>query len=281
MKTKLKRLTKEMVEAMSSDELEQNVLADLSLSGFPAEMRAARAFRRHGWRATLVAYYFDLDEKQTRESDIRASFTRESMMGMLQLILAIEVKSSFRPWVVFRERSKLEASLAAAITPKAANRVHMREFTGVIAELAGAIPCRTGWFGTGVHESFKQGAERGTPWAAMVSAAKAADDLLPPLQDDPPERLDDGRKSLRFVKPVVVFDGPLYSAGLDGDGNIGIREEDSATVRFEFSTANYTRGAYYIDVVTLGALETYASELAQACEKAKDNLIEPSEAFEG
>lgn len=256
-----------------SSELKQKIADDIWKSGFGSEMRVLMALQKAGWSATGLAYYFDLDSSTTRESDIKAHSVMAESRDNERTIdfqafqgLSIEVKKSEKPWIVFKEIPRnlmgygegsngliFSDGLTKSERPRI--RYRLQEFS-IINQL--------GWFGNGVHESFKKPDQPSRWYSFFVSVCKAAEQQLREnswdmIQNDPPDHFP----YVWFVRPMIVLDGQLFSAGLNPAGELLIDEQKYCSVKFEFTSPNYTRSDYLVDIVTIDGLSDYL-ELCKA-----------------
>ena len=248
-------------------DLKTKIAEDIQKSGFGSEMKALKILRAAGWTATGLAYYTDLESNSTRETDIKAhlciydetkddkdsSFT--SFFG-----LSIEVKKTEKPWVVFKEQPTYSFEVLEGhrslyfvdgLNPKLPNGI-----PGTIQK--SGLAKEIGWFGNGLHESFKSPDQSSRWYSAFVSVCKASEEALKENSWTVDKvKHSDQTPYLWFNKPLIVIDGNLFSATLDEKTELVITEEEMCSVKFVFKNEHYTRGEYFVDLVTLSALNKY------------------------
>jgi hypothetical protein len=249
-----------------NEELKKKILQDIQKSGFGSEMKALQIIKKAGWRASGSVHYEDLDTGGTRESDIKthhvcsASSENERVIEyQCFLSLSIEVKKSERPWIVFREDPYYAFELSeggSALLFVDGTRSGKKGMAHAVGTSGLAYTC--GWYGNGMHEAFKSPDQPSRWYSGFVAACKAAEHQLRlnswQISEGTPT---DHHPYLWLSKPVVVLDGQLVSATLDSDENLVLAEEKWCSVKFAYKSENYRREKYFVDVVTLEALQEY------------------------
>jgi len=248
-------------------ELHAKILQDLQKSGFASEMRAIRAFRDAGWQCSGAGTYFDLDEGITRTIDLKAyELARDREIGdggfEFEYELFVEVKKSERPWIVFRQAEISKGTGDAWENPFVSHHpaCPLGELTPLLRQHS--VRKKLGWMGYGVHESFKEPQDTGRWYAAAVSACKATYDFV---RHEAFQHLDHmpKRTFLMMTHPVVIIDGPLWSAELRDGEDPNLEEIEFAPFNFEFGTANYKQKTYRVDLVRLESLTNYLKTLKE------------------
>jgi len=264
-----------------NDELRARIASDIQKSGFGSEMKALQIIKKAGWTATGSVHYVDLDTGATRESDIEAhhvcaesSNDERNIRFQSFLSLSIEVKKSERPWIVFREIPSYPFQLHGA-SSELTFTDGLRSTRVGLLHVIGATSLATlnGWYGNGIHEAFKSPDQPSRWYAAFVSVCKAAEHELGGnswLVDE--SKPIDHFPYLWFSRPVVVLDGQLISAKLDANDELVLEEEKWCSVKFAYKTASYQRDKYFVDVVTLGALEEFLAHQSRRNEKLATSL---------
>lgn len=258
---------------MSVDELKAKIAADIQKSGFGSEMKALRIIKDAGWSATGSVHYVDLDTGISRESDIEAhtvlsdaSPDERTIYAQSFLSLSIEVKKTERPWIVFKEIPEHAFQLWEGRRSMAFVAGLKRQFRHGINHTVGetGLPQRQGWYGNGLHEAFKSPDQPSRWFSAFSSVCKAAEyELEQNSWDVPKDKDDDHFPYLWLSKPVVVLDGLLFSADLDDGDELALIEEKFCSVKFVHTSEKYRRGQYFVDVVTLSALEEYLGLMSE------------------
>jgi hypothetical protein len=258
------------------DAFYKKVKDDLEKSGFTSEMRVIRAFRQSGWTCEGGAAYFDRDERKTREIDavgshhVRKEVAKDLFAASWFYVVA-EVKSTQTPWVVFREQLSSDPLPAMDAW---CNLADCGGFTEMRVELAPGLSehsllCELGWRGYSVHECFKAPGKASRWYSAFVSASKAAHHVFGRHTRYQKKREKNADAKLHFpaafyfVQPVVVLDGQLLSADLDGNGVVVLGEISAAPFEFHFQSKFYRRTQYRVDLVQLDHFAAYLSRCQQ------------------
>jgi hypothetical protein len=87
-------------------ELTNKLLEDIEKTGFPSELKVARAFLANGLQVGQNEHYIDYDDNKGREIDISGVQLAMSSVGeiryaALELIYAEVKRSLSKPWVIF------------------------------------------------------------------------------------------------------------------------------------------------------------------------------------
>lgn len=201
---------------MSEDKMLDGVRTWLEASGRGLELRAARAFRKHGAKPVAQSFlYVDPETQKQREGDVLAHYGWSGMQNVpCTLTAVVECKSSRnKPWVAFYDRSiargsELENWVAFAHGP----------FTGITQPLADL------WVG---QPPFNE-----TRVATHVAAAHV-DESNNPANDAVRQVMSGARaqraeyirtqnavKRALVVVPVVVTAAPLVKCELDSEGEV-------------------------------------------------------------
>lgn len=184
--------------------------------------------------------------------------------------LVIEVKKSEVPWIVFKhaKRDAWEHMCGWNNLIYAANLpAPPGTFTEALSK--SSLKRKLNWTPSGIHQAFKDPDAPSRWYSAFTAVCKAAEDCLEQNTAGPREPLNlsvttnilENPTSLDFVQPLVILDGPLVSATLQDNGEVSIDEIEAAAFEFDFQTANYTRGSYRVDLISIDHLSKY-SELA-------------------
>lgn len=265
----------------NSDDLISRIKVDLVTSGFSSEMSAIKMFWEEGWDSYGSQSFFDLDEGKSWEFDVSASTrllggTKSGAHCVIFFDIIAEVKKANKPWVVFRHNPNSEEDLEVGwsdvlhtdlnLPVSGPDLTHTFETTS-LARI-------NGWKGYGVHESFKNPSQPSQWYSAFVTACKAAHHTLQ-INDlselrDPQSEYDPSQSSrLHLVKPVVIVDGPLFSAELTDANDIKIEPISSASVSFQFETKNYDldHSTFNVAIITLDYVKNFAKLCKRVSEK--------------
>lgn len=213
----------------------------LQKTGYPLEMRVARAAREHRpAHLEQSRYYVDPSTRKVRETDVLTSWMslhqdpRTRVTTWTHIYLAIECKSKPAPWVIFDDGGGMTddpaVRLDMAVTIDGSEngylhaKLEMRAATNTLF-----APSR---IGSGIAEPMAKNAENGDPaWSAVRAAVSAAHGVLADFDLTTPK--GDGQVVNMVVQPVVVTSGSLCRAYLDEDGGLQVEqvERGEITVR--------------------------------------------------
>jgi hypothetical protein len=246
------------------------VIAWLTRSGFPFEMRIAAAWEDAGFDVAQSVYYVDPESQDAREADIVAS--RENVMGQGWLRFTIVVECKDRQdagWVLFPKRgTPIDASTrilmltAPSSTSPYLSRVARRGDVRALAAfaprrpayaMAQARPVRDKKTAKGPEADHDDGKDHA--YAAVMSVAKAASSLLTKMSQSE----DD--EEFEILWPVIVTESPLYAAQLSPGGSVEVESISECTLSWRHPTA---RGVRAIDVVHASAVDTYIGNVKAA-----------------
>jgi hypothetical protein len=254
-------------------DLQQSVGAWLSGQGFPLELRVARILESLDMRV-LPNRYVDVPEfRRPREIDALAMIQQDMPLIRAQFELYVECKwSRDNPWVVFVSGGPpppISATLQAV--PTNAMGEALLWLLQDSAELARFVPF--GASGVLAHGGRRtlgnpKGKQADRFYAAMQSVssiaragvrAGGAHTVATNPDRDP-----------AFAFPVVVVDGPLFSATLAEDSD-GL--ELTPIQRARVLWRGLRGGLSCIDVVQASALEAFARECVQGLKGAFEQLM--------
>lgn len=251
------------------DNLKSKIVSDLEESGFGSEMKSLKLFLDAEWHADGNETFFDKDEAKSREFDISAFRSLDlecdgNLVAVTFIFLTGEVKKSKRPWVVFRH----DAHYWTDAFDDGGSLLYASNLPEPLMNLRAAISHhsiveRRGWWGKGIHEAFKDPHKSSRWYSAFITACKAGEQVMwrEASAEDPRGSVSDSllEKATYFllVRPLVVLDGKLFSARLDGAADIQVEEVTEASLKFRFRSEEYKTGRYVVDLVTLDGLADY------------------------
>lgn len=252
----------------SSNELKTKLLRKLEETGYPVELKVGSIFSSYGFKQVQYnRYYMDEDEQKGREIDICAYTNVFSEKPSLSVGLGLicEVKQTRKyPWVIFStERGFIEGE----------GWIRLHYSVGKVdAELLAyeeiESKCTTRQFariGRSYYEGFRSADAKSTIFEALTTACKAAEHWLKRNIEAVEDIEDEGKpsaretvvhRSLTFVDPLIVADGPLYEAYLDEENQIKLDEVKHIPISFGYISAKYSRFGYLVEVVTTEELPT-------------------------
>ena len=266
-----------------AEDLQKKVLKDLEKSGFGSEMRVLKALVDQRWRMVGSDVYLDGDENRLRENDASGFIKKwgrdpegDTELGVY-VFLSIEVKKSDGPWVVFKPPRVGPLDHEETLQPL----VYATGLPCDMLRLAPAISKNSvveekGWFARGLHEAFKDPKKASRWYSATVSACKAAEYVMhreASAEAPRGSKWDPAKRDTTYFllsRPVVVLDGPLMSAEVDGQADIVLEEIEACAFEFHFKSKHCQEGRYYVDLVTLAGLDSYLESWVAR----RDNIAE-------
>ena len=251
-----------------SNELRTKLLRKLEETGYPVELKAGSIFSSYGFRAVdYNRYYMDEDEQKGREIDICAYTNVFSEKPSLSVGLGLicEVKQTRKyPWVIFSTKKGLVEGGGWGRLHYGIGKVGFELLSFEEIEMRSTTSQFTR-FGRSYHEGFRSADAKSTIFEALTTACKAAEHWLKRNKeaagDTKDERKPSARKtvihrSITFVDPLIVADGPLYEAYLDEQNQIKLDEIRHIPISFGYISAKYSRFGYLVEVVTTEELPT-------------------------
>lgn len=135
---------------MSDQSLESRVRSWLSVSGYPLEMRVARACREASLATIQSEYVPNEDTQKNREIDVLA-YRQIGVAGKQAIVaLVIECKSDkSKPWIIFSNDTAYTPQVVMQKTPANSNAKHSLVSSGVATKAQSlplfSMPERTGY----------------------------------------------------------------------------------------------------------------------------------------
>ena len=263
------------------------IIADINSTGFASELAVVRMCRQAEMQVEHSSVFRDKDTGKSREIDVIASWGKYDDVAKLRLslTLAIEVKRTSKPWVVFMSTPPYE-NRGWGLLHHSRNVLEERELhsgggkylSGVLrGDVLGTSDDRRPRkrVGKAFHE-FKRKPGDDTPsqlYQGILSAIKAAIHLK--------ERSGPDGDETRFTKnslveidlfvPVLVVDGIVFGAFAD-DKNGRTRVEASKYIAIEMKYTSEGYGTFwdptfYPDLVTLKHFPLYVESMMEWFER--------------
>lgn len=267
---------------MMNEEKINRILADIKKTGFVSELNAASIFLKNNWKVSHNSSYLDKDQEKSREIDLTAQkFDFEPKFRFRQeFYIAVEIKSSERPWVVFAS-SKTDDSISSKDWENlfAAENLLIWRHLNTEEIKNGYMRASYDKVGTAFHEVFKSPSQPSQIFEAVISACKAVTFMKDSFEEvrgiTSAENISYNPKEYHFLgifMPLIVVDGELYEAHLDDKGELVLEEKDFIPLRFAYSSPKYRRQfqssseslnylTFFPDIVTQRGLNSYLQKL--------------------
>lgn len=234
----------------------------LENSGFALELRVASALREAEFEVRQSSYYLDPDSGKGREIDAVA--VDSDVLGVFDIYLMVECKSSSKPWVLLTSPDTVggyNRFMAYALMSASLRNAMIDQLPG----LSDRLP----WFLKDcpiAYQVRQAHSEADAAYSAAMSVAKASIAWLAPSES--------GRMpSFAAVFPVIVVDAPLLQASLAADGTIEIHEIEEGEWLFTARVPEYFGTC--IRVVTSSRFPTFAREAKGAADALREVMAKP------
>ena len=227
-------------------------------TGLPLELEATAAFNAAGFGSEHSSIYVDPETQKGREIDFIAHTW--DPIGLVQVYVVGECKSSSNPWVVFKnpeQYSHLTYFSLGVITQGTLEGIdHTLITNSSITPLLKA----THVGGYSVRQAFSK--DNDQAYAAAIAALKAAYTLV--------NNEDHVTKRLAFAMPVLVVDSPIFECSLDKAGQIQLKQVPSSEFMFTAMIPKRTKAC--IRIVSREVLPQFASHCFLVAEAIKAEL---------
>ena len=248
-------------------DLDQTVLEWLKKQGYPLELRVGRAFRASGWDVHHARWYTDLESNKPREIDLYARLEEgeSNPYKSATIALAIECKSSEKPWVVFTAADPVPVDrfIGSMVADGASSDALLVTDVQKIARPHLLNPAVQ--VGHGIVKALgeNRSGDPTTPYAALRGVVGAAA-ALGREQEEVADMIGDGVAMATLTLPLVVFDGVLYQYALDAD-------KQELLTRLDWTTANISRSdmasTVNVHIVTADYLDRWVASITPSAQR--------------
>lgn len=250
---------------MTSNNLSRQIIDDLEKVGFPAEVAISLELEKNKWMVYNGALFEDISEGKSREIDIHAvdvdfSFAdkikRKQKRGNENKLIShliIEVKKSDKPWIFF-DNGRPSWPQIPPQNLKSSKNDFPELFEHLIdLGLKGHRYIRAKLHRS-YHASFTKPSDPSMIYEGLIKTSKALQYFK--------EHYGTGGYSLHLLTPVIVLDGTLWSASLNKNGKVKLKNVDHLFVLFGQLTKDETDKISYeedqiCDVVTRKSFMNY------------------------
>ncbi len=217
--------------------LEESILEELQKTGYPTEIFCASVMEQRGWGVIHNPSYWDEEESQSREFDIRAykQWLNDTQDLKVGVYLITECKKSEKPWVFFTTAENYHfIRLGQSIKVRSVNRQIFTDFEHqkcIISDdelktfhhyFQNPNQART------FHEPLKQQEKASHSqmiYTAVMATVKAT---LFHCKEPPLE------KWLDIYYPVIIFNGNLFEAFINPDKSINLTSTSHVQLVFNY-----------------------------------------------
>ncbi|TKA16818.1 hypothetical protein [Xanthomonas euvesicatoria] len=235
---------------MNDDASQENLKRWFNSTGFPLEIRSARAFVRARFAVEHSAVYIDPETSKGREIDLLAY--RRDATGCFATFFVVECKSSDKPWVVLTNRNQYNrfgGLWIATMSQKAreAMGTHVSEYLLAYEDYLGSSVG-----GYALKQAFSGQSDHA--YTASIGALKAAASLV--------KRED---SALAFGFPTIVVSTPIYEYSEGPNGEQRFLEVPTSSFEFSAHWEHYNRAV--IRIVSEAHLPEYAEQCSLLAER--------------
>jgi hypothetical protein len=242
-----------------SDSVLEGARRWLRESGYPLELRVGRILRSRGWNVQHACPFIDPREKKVRELDIFATrlYSKTPAIDAMDIALAVECKSSTKPWIVIGEPTDGTAVLHDAVVSDSVSRSVLFVAMGRQIALPKVLRIPDG-AGHGLVRAHGKDAtgDPTHPFAAVASVLSACAALGRSKSD----RIVEFGPAIHWIatiSPIIVLDGPLLRYSLDTHDEETLEQVEQAAV----VVASPVDGELSIvRILTVTALEGFLDE---------------------
>ena len=215
-----------------SDDLLVSARRWLRETGYPLELQVGRLFRSTGWETRHAQHYEDPREGKLRELDALAtrSFSNSNFSVMVDVSLAIECKSSKKPWIALSSPvgANLYLDLAAGADSLSRSALFVADVNGVQRAKVFTTEPDVAHGIVQAHGS-DSSSDPTHPFSALAAVLSACVGISRPRQTQLLEH-GEGIQWISIVAPLIVLDGVLLQYSLADDGSDHLREVDWVSV---------------------------------------------------
>jgi len=221
-------------------DLSKKIVEDLEKVGFPAEVLISTDLDKASWMVYNGALFEDKEEGKSREIDVHAVYVDFSFIkkvpaktkagGENKLIshLVVEVKKTTKPWIFF-DNGRMNWP---QVQPENFKSEH-EEFHDLLFDDLKAYGMKTHRYKDAIlhksyHVSFSNPSEQSVIYEALIKTSKALDYFK--------EHYGMGQYVIHLFTPIIVIDGSLWTATLNKDKKVKVKEVNSLFVVFSHLT---------------------------------------------
>jgi hypothetical protein len=243
---------------MKNDDLKAKIDNWLKNQGYPLEMTVAKILQDSGFSVSMGDVFIDPETGLSREIDVSASEWIVGDQCYVQLCFRIECKlSKNKPWVVFTSGTSHGFSAPHELICSDLYRRFISEL--LLENNWQANLSESGLFGNvtvghGVAQVFSDGVD--IPYKAIMSAVKSSSSKVEEIDNIEKGRLQGYQ--LGIAIPIVVFEGQLFEAYLNPDGNISLTEVEHSTLNWK---STIPRNNTVVSIVTRSGFDEFAGKM--------------------
>lgn len=268
-------MSKEELKNSPTEDLIKRIKEDIKKSGFSAEMHVNSILTKNKFGTLFPSHtYLDKDQNISREIDILAvcMTNNDEEKICVMVSLAVEVKKSEKPWVIFgrdRKHTAIEELLGVGFSAYHMQMIRNEPpgfHTSGLSKLKSPF-LKSEFHGKSFHEAFKPPQEHSQIYAAIMTAIKASVyeiELFNKEHEKKTTYSPENYTIISIILPVVVLEGKLFKSFLDENSNVEVEMRDYLPISLAYSSVNYVdQGSknYFGEIVTLDGFDSYVKDI--------------------
>jgi len=215
----------------------KEIIKDLEKTGFPLEVFVASELEKKNWMVYNGYLYLDEETGQSRELDLHGvkvdfyyanNIAEKVDVGDANKLishLVVQCKKSNNPWIFFDNGRRRWPTVPDECLKSKKEEFHEMLFDDL--EIFGLknFRLKDAILHKSYHESFSKPQQNSKIYEALVTLVKATKYIK--------KRYAVGRYALHYFVPIIVLDGTLWSASLNKNFSVCVKEVDNLFVVFE------------------------------------------------
>ncbi len=239
--------------------IKKEIVQDLEKTGFPLEVFVASELEKTDWMVYSGYLYRDEETGQARELDlhgVKVNFDyaenvpeKVGMGDANKLVshLVIQCKKSKKPWVFFDNGKRRWPAIPNECLKSKNKEFHEMLFEDLEIFGLKGFRLKDAILHKSYHESFSEPKQNSKIYEALVTLVKATKYIK--------KRYGLGKYAIHYFMPIIVLDGTLWSANLNKNMLVDVKEVDNLFVVFETLPKPNKKGMsfeeeYVIEVIT-------------------------------
>jgi len=247
------------ISNMTDRDLQSRVREWLTKQGFPLELKVARSFQAQKFSVVQSSYYEDFEEGKARETDVVARLYSNyepeggAYIAELESYVAVECKSSEKPWVVFKGAPinywECDAFLSNRHGKRLVDTTKLKSaFSSLLVghSIAG-------------HSAAMAFTDEGRAFAAMMTAMKAAEHIYKKrIEGDKEYDPKAENPYIPIVHAAVVTSSPIFECSINDKYEMELTQVPKSAIALQYPRNRPdSRESLIVHIVGEPALEEF------------------------
>ena len=220
-------------------DLKEKLIEEIKKSGFPLEVYTSVILNKANWFVKTNVNYFNKLVHDGREIDIVAERKTKGIERCIDTLIIECKKSSAKSWVFFKQQKSVDVQVMNIVSPRADNyhykwfeEKHFNDHFYTRSSVA------TYYMVGGVKnpQETRKDSESGPEQVIHKAVTQVMDALVFYWNRDTDVYVKEKISKMNFLYPIIVYDGLLFSAKIDGD-NIDLTPENHISLYVEWELA--------------------------------------------